>query len=55
MNPWVMCNIADVADDLLPTLESGGSALKKLMNVHKKIEVVGPVKGKIKYCLQQER
>jgi len=45
----LMCNIADVADDLLPTLESGGSALKKLMNVHKKIEVVGPDKGKIKY------
>jgi len=45
-------NICNVADDLLPTLETGGNALKKLMKVNKKTETIGPDKGKTKYLVR---
>ncbi|KAL7446886.1 hypothetical protein ACHAXM_011668 [Skeletonema potamos] len=44
--------ISNVPDDLLPTLETGGSALNKFMNVHKKTEATGPDKGKTKYLVR---
>mmetsp|Transcript_23343 Transcript_23343/g.36135 ORF Transcript_23343/g.36135 Transcript_23343/m.36135 type:complete len:1112 (+) Transcript_23343:197-3532(+) len=40
-------DICDVTDDLLPTLETGGGALKKLMKVNKKTE-----SGKTKYLVR---
>ena len=45
-------NICDVADDILPTLETGGGALKKFVKMYKKTEVSGPDKGKKKYLVR---
>jgi hypothetical protein len=44
--------ITGVADDLLPKIEAGGSSFKKLLKVHRKIEMIGSDKGQTKYLVR---